>query len=111
CKVRLPCRLVRREVHEHPDASHTGRLLRSRHHRPRSRAEKCDEFPPPHGSPLARTELYHTIAETVFCVTANFGGECPLWVISRHCRRTSDCPLYPQEHTSLSIVGTSAWCR
>src|SRR5262249_28004577 len=38
-------------------------------------------------------------------------NECPLWVISGHCRRTSECPLYPQEQTSLSIFCMSALCQ
>jgi hypothetical protein len=25
--------------------------------------------------------------------------ECPLWVISGHCRRASKCPLYPRKPT------------
>src|SRR5262249_46897958 len=52
-KPRLSLRIVRREVHEHADASHpAGRLLRVRRQRPcgYTAAEKCDEFPPPHGA-------------------------------------------------------------
>ena len=49
-KPRLSLRIVRREVHEHADASHpAGRLLRARHKRPRDRrADQRDEVAPFH---------------------------------------------------------------
>jgi hypothetical protein len=33
---------------------------------------------------------------------------CPLWVISRHLRRTSECPLYPRKQTSPKTAAPSA---
>jgi len=33
---------------------------------------------------------------------------CPLWVISGHCRGTSECPLYPRKRTSPKPVVMSA---
>ena len=34
--------------------------------------------------------------------------KCPLWVISRYCRGTSECPLYPRKRTSRKTVVISA---
>src|SRR6516225_3123205 len=46
----LPLRIVRGQVHEHPDAPHPARLLRARRERPRGHcaAEQCDEGAPHH---------------------------------------------------------------
>src|SRR6516165_2192550 len=35
------------------------------------------------------------------CASFKFGGECPLWVKSRHRRSFNRCPLYPQKRTSV----------
>jgi len=37
--------------------------------------------------------------------------ECPLWVKSRHRRKFSQCPLYPQKRTSELRRGMSALCQ
>src|SRR5215469_10352257 len=40
------------------------------------------------------------------------GIECPLWVKSRHCSTSAQCPLYPQKRTSeLTRVMMSALCQ
>jgi len=41
----------------------------------------------------------------------NVGTQCPLWVISRRRRRTSECPLYSRKRTSPRVVGMSAKCQ
>jgi len=38
----------------------------------------------------------------------NAATQCPLWVISGHRRRASECPLYPQKRTSAKAVDMSA---
>jgi hypothetical protein len=45
-----------------------------------------------------------------YCNTGR-GRRCPLWVISRHCRRTCECPLYPQKRTSPRVLVMSAKCQ
>jgi hypothetical protein len=47
----LSLRIAFSEVHKDRDAPHALALLRARRERPRGRAaaEKCNEFPPPHG--------------------------------------------------------------
>ena len=37
--------------------------------------------------------------------------KCPLWVISRHVRCNSVCPLYPRERTGAVQRGMSALCQ
>jgi len=44
---------------------------------------------------LSSRESYSTILRDALCITENSDCQCPLWVISGHCRRTSECPLYP----------------
>jgi len=39
-----------------------------------------------------------------WCITANFGSECPLWVKAD----ISACPLYPQKRTLVERLGMSA---
>jgi hypothetical protein len=45
------------------------------------------------------------------CSNRGRWSACPLRIISRHCRRTFECPLYPRKQTSPSVVGTSAKCQ
>ena len=33
------------------------------------------------------------------CCSVVTHGECPLWVKSRHCKGSTECPLYPQKRT------------
>jgi hypothetical protein len=40
----------------------------------------------------------------VLCITADFGSECPLWVISRHFVTFARCPLYLRKRTSTKRV-------
>jgi hypothetical protein len=35
----------------------------------------------------------------------------PHWVISRHCQRSSECPLHPRKRTSNKTVAMSAQCQ
>ena len=45
------------------------------------------------------------------CTTAILGRSCPLWVKSRHCGTSNQCPLYPQKQT-LELSGVmSALCQ
>src|SRR5262249_35211991 len=37
--------------------------------------------------------------------------ECPLWVISGHCRISARCPLYPRKRTSPNAIAMSAMCQ
>src|SRR4029453_9511613 len=52
CEARLSFSIIGDRIHEHADPPHPLRLLRSRRERPSgyTAAEKCDEFPPPHGA-------------------------------------------------------------
>jgi hypothetical protein len=38
-------------------------------------------------------------------------GPCPLWVKSRHRKKFSQCPLYPQKRTSIHGIRKSALCQ
>src|SRR5262245_39283622 len=72
-------------------------LLRARRNRPSScTAKKGDELAPSH-VPSVRLRTGHRIASKE--QTGRVGSEdsrCPLWVKSRHVRRTRPCPLYPR---------------
>src|SRR6516225_3089606 len=48
---------------------------------------------------------------TVFCVATILRTECPLWVKSRHRRKSGQCPLYPQKRTLELSRGMSALCQ
>ena len=37
--------------------------------------------------------------------------QCPLWVISRHCGTSEQCPLFTQKRTLRRATGTSALCQ
>jgi hypothetical protein len=66
----LALRIVRRQAHEHANASHLLRLLRARRERPRGRAdEKRDELAP----------LYHSITSSELRATSSPGRmrKCP----------------------------------
>src|SRR5262249_11774079 len=65
---------------EDPNDRHR-RLLRARRTRPprHTAAEKCDEFPPPHGAYPKAKDHGLSIAP---CIAARSGHLCPLWVIS-----------------------------
>src|SRR6185369_16533224 len=69
--------IVSGPIHEHADAPHALRLLRTRAERPRSRraAEKRDELTPPHCLP-------RRFASMVSAEISLLKGACPLWVIS-----------------------------
>jgi hypothetical protein len=45
------------------------------------------------------------------CTAGILSRSCPLWVISGHCRRTSECPLYSRKRTSTGAVAMSAKCH
>src|SRR5262249_32296516 len=91
------------------------RLLSACHHRPRRRtAEPCDEFPSPHArlpSPegsivaaqLGVMEGGLPRSKLAECPS----GPCPKWVISRHCRRLTKCPLYHRKQTSQKMLPCS----
>jgi len=53
-------------------------------------------------SPTPRKTIYHIVdrVRRLCCVTANWGGECPLWVKSGHHKGSAKCPLYPQKRTA-----------
>jgi hypothetical protein len=44
-------------------------------------------------------------------MAAIWSRRCPLWVKSRHCGISNQCPLYPQKRTWLSTVVMSALCQ
>jgi hypothetical protein len=76
----LPFRIVRGQVHEHPDAPHALGLLRARDERPPDRraAEKGDKFPPPHEAYPKAKDHDLIIAP---CMAAKTGHSCPEWVL------------------------------
>jgi hypothetical protein len=45
------------------------------------------------------------------CVATILGRFCPLWVISRHRRRTSECPIRPESGHWLSVSGCPLCAR
>jgi hypothetical protein len=45
------------------------------------------------------------------CITANSGGQCPLWVKSRHRSGFERCLLYPRKRTSNERSAKSALCQ
>src|SRR5262249_39634634 len=49
--------------------------------------------------------------EAPLCGTANLEAQCPLWVKSRHCKGSTECPLCPQKRTSIERVRMSALCQ
>jgi|SRR5262245_28453304 len=49
--------------------------------------------------------------EQCFCAAKLFSRPCPRWVISKHCQRTSERPLYPRKRTSPQTVVVSALCQ
>jgi hypothetical protein len=73
----------RREV-QIPDHRHR-RLLRARRKRPSgyTAAEKCDEFPPPHGAYPKAKDHELIIAP---CIAAKSGPSSPSWVTKRRTR-------------------------
>src|SRR5262249_26691480 len=117
---------------QEPDRRHLARLLRARRNRPSgyTAAEKCDEFPPPHGAYPKAKDHKLIIAP---CIAAKSGHSFPSWVIngrggrshtSAHVRFTlkadkrrlaSICPLsarsgceQPQQEQSRYSITSSA---
>src|SRR5262249_50711167 len=88
-------------AHEHANAPHPLTLLRARRQWPRRRAtaEKCDEFPPPHGTyPKAKD---HDLM-IALCIAAKSGHSSPLRVKSRHLERC--WPMSAKCHERLRAI-------
>jgi hypothetical protein len=61
-------RVVRPDIHQHADAPHVFGLLCARSERPRrgGTADKCDEFPSPHGFAPAKDYIGYEESITFF---------------------------------------------
>ena len=72
---------------------------------------------PKAGTTPIRTRLQQGFATGGMGFRGQFGGyqslsrQCPLWVKSRHCPPTSQCPLYPRKRTSPKALVMSAKCH
>jgi hypothetical protein len=49
--------------------------------------------------------------EVVSASLGQGGRRCPLWVKSRHCGISNQCPLYPLKRTSSNAIWVSAQCQ
>ena len=46
-----------------------------------------------------------------YMITAKSAALLPLWVKSRHCSTSTQCPLYPQKQTFVAATSMSALCQ
>ena len=53
-------------------------------------------------TPATRNDSTH-VHERTFAPSYSLSPRRPAWV-SRHCRRTSECPLYPRKRTSRKVA-------
>src|SRR5262249_41038577 len=106
---------IRRNAHEHANASHALGLLRTRRERPRHRrtAEECDEFAPFHQQFLPCFEAEDSTAgDLLHCGTS----KKPLSAVGHPRLRRSKphrgaCPLRSESDQSVTIMRLVAKCQ
>jgi hypothetical protein len=81
-------------------------------------ANRCDEFPSPHGFACAEDHIGYQKTITFFGSIIAFvrytqaaSFQRPLWVISGNFAKSGRYPLYPQKRTSVERVDMSALCQ
>ena len=81
-------------------------------------ANRCDEFPSPHGFACAEDHIGYQKTITFFGLIIAFvrytqaaSFQRPLWVISGNFAKSGRYPLYPQKRTSVERVDMSALCQ
>src|SRR5215470_15860203 len=105
CEASVPLRIALGESHQRADAPHPIRPLRARRERPRgyTAADKCDEFPPPHGAYPKAKDHGSSIA--------GLGVASVACIATKSEKRRFGLPLRPSRSRKATFCDLNHRCR